>query len=96
MCEYGLIKATDEADSTAKLASLNSKWESQRAGFFGWFLRKKKTKDDKFSHLFCKKKELMFVGPFTKVMSNLSILLKMFSKVSRRKVRGMQLLVSKL
>ena len=55
MYEYGLIKATDEADFIVKLASVKSKWESQRAGFFDWFLRKKK-KDDKFSHLFWKRR----------------------------------------
>ena len=56
MYEYGLIKATDEVDFIVKLASVKSKWESQRAGFFDWFLRKKK-KDDKFSHLFCKRRK---------------------------------------
>ena len=56
MYEYGLIKATDESDFIVKLASVKSKWESQRAGFFDWFLRKKKTKDDKFSHLFWKRR----------------------------------------
>ena len=44
MYEYGLIEATDEADFTAKLASLKSKWESRCAGLFDWFLRKRKQK----------------------------------------------------
>ena len=43
--EYGLIEDIDEADFTAKLASLKkAKWESRCAGFFDWFLRKRKQK----------------------------------------------------
>ena len=42
--EHGLIEATDEVGFTAKLASLKSKWERRCAGFFDWFLRKRKQK----------------------------------------------------
>ena len=42
--EYGFNEATDQADFTAKLVSLNSKWESRCTGFFYWFLRKRKQK----------------------------------------------------
>ena len=52
--EYGLIEATAEVDFTAKLASLKTKWESRSTGLFDWLSEKKKTKDGKFSHLFCK------------------------------------------
>ena len=44
MYEYGLNDATDEADFTAKLVSLKSKWESRCTGFFDWFLGKRKQK----------------------------------------------------
>ena len=42
--EQGLIETTDEADFTAKQASLKSKWESRCAEFFDWSLRKRKQK----------------------------------------------------
>ena len=61
--EYELIKDTDEADFTAKLASLKSKWKSHCAGFFDWFLRKRKEK--MISSVICSVREGTDVcGPF--------------------------------
>ena len=37
--DYGLIGPTDDPDFTAKLLSLNSKWESHCTRFFDSFLR---------------------------------------------------------
>ena len=37
--DYGLIESTDDPDFTAKLVSLNSKWESCCTRFFSLFLR---------------------------------------------------------
>ena len=63
MYEYELIEATDEADFTPKLASLKSKWESRCAGFFDWFLRKRKQK--MISSVLCSAREGTDVcGPF--------------------------------
>ena len=63
MYEYVLIEATDEADFTAILASLKSKWESRCAGFFDWFLRKRKQK--KINSVICSPREGTDVcGPF--------------------------------
>ena len=61
--EYGLIKDIDEADFIAKLPSLKSKWESHCAGFFDWFLRKRKQK--MISSVICSVREGTDVcGPF--------------------------------
>ena len=63
MYEYGIVEATDEADSTAKPASLKSKWESRCAGFLDWFLGKRKQK--MVSSVICSAREGTDVcGPF--------------------------------
>ena len=42
--EYGLAESHDSDDFSAKLNSLQSKWESQCTGFFQWFMEKRKSK----------------------------------------------------
>ena len=90
--EYGRTQATDEADFSAELASLNSKWESHCAGFFDWFLRKRK--QNMISSFICSAREGTDVcGPFyqSDVESQHSV-----EKVQQIfKKKSVQLLVSK-
>ena len=91
--EYGRIEATDEADFSAKLASLKSKWESRCAGFFDWFLRKRK--QNMISSFICSAREGTDVcGPFYQNDVESQHSAEKVQQIFKKK--SVQLLVSKL